>query len=117
MGGSGLGDSGFRKIYGEPCADPMTQCVRDLCPAYEGGVSTSIVNDAGAGAVPTPFVTDIVYFVAGVTGRSLVLVCVICPLAVSSCRNDGRAGSTLQVCGVLPSCMRIGRNDRPLENG
>ena len=56
-------------------------------------MSTSIVNDAGGGAVPTPFLTDIVYCVGCVTGRSLVVaVWEIRPLVVSNVRNDGRAG-------------------------
>jgi len=38
---SGLGDSGFRKICGEPRTDPVTQCVRELRPAYEGVVNVS----------------------------------------------------------------------------
>jgi hypothetical protein len=37
-------------------------------------LSTSIVNDAGGGALPTPFVTEISYFVGGVTGRFCVVV-------------------------------------------
>ncbi len=98
--------------------DAVLGRVRELRPLY-GRVgtylSTSIVNDAGDGAVPTPFVTDIVYCVGGVTGRSLVVVVwEIRPLVVSSVRNDGRAGSMLQVCGALPSCTRVGRNERPL---
>src|SRR5215472_7710145 len=106
MGGSG--DSDFRKICGEPSTDPVTLCVRELRPAYEGGVSTSIVNDAGTGAVPTPFVTDIVYFVGGLTGRSLVLVCVICPLAVSR-RAVGRARSRCALGWAAPGDRRGAR--------